>query len=48
MYTAVFSYGYGQVFKATIVTFNNTLVIAVLAVALYKIKKLLNEVQQVA
>jgi hypothetical protein len=48
MYVAVFSYGYGQVLKASIVTFNNTLVIAVLAVALFKIKKLLNEVPQVA
>ncbi len=41
----VFNSGF---YLASILVFNNTLIIAVLTVALYKIKKLLNEVPQVA
>ena len=36
------------VYKESIYIFNNTLIVSVLAVVLYKIKKLLNDVQQVA
>ncbi len=37
-----------EIYAASIIIFFNTLIIAVLAFALYKIKTLLNEVPQVA
>ena len=50
LYIPVFfiSYGGQKFYLPCIIIFNSTLIIAVLAVALYKIKKLLNEVPQVA
>ena len=38
----------GETYGPSILIFNNTLIIAVLAVALYKINKILNEMPEVA
>jgi hypothetical protein len=49
MYSFLHSYPREEeVYLASILVLNNTLIIAVLAVALYKIKKLLSEVPQVS
>ena len=44
----VFIHTFYFVYKEKIYIFKNTLIVAVLAVVLYKIKKLLNDVPQVA
>ncbi len=44
MYVPVFLIRNNYVYSKSVYIFNNTLIIAVLAVALYKIQKLLNEV----
>jgi hypothetical protein len=48
MYVPVFILQYDYVYLKGIYIFNNTLIIAVLAVALYKIQKLLDDMPQAA
>jgi hypothetical protein len=48
MYIPVLIHPFYFVYIESIYIFKNTLIVAVLAVALYKIKKLLNDVPQAA